>query len=316
MAEDQVEARCLMHSTGIGLFFSPSKTEQYRDRCKQGKRAHGPHARSCAPGAALDTIRIFIIFIILVGKGPGSYVIDYGWHAEAQRVHTHFDVFANGAFSTVANARVEQLRLGHAAHTRDDVAARARARGAAEQLSAVQQVVTHGVAARSVTLALPPRLRAAHTAGPGQTRLDGALGFATQLVFRAAAVLQRGAALGLVELHKGCDAVTRAPAPLAAQDRIARAHILSVRIVAIRLCLAVHDGLPAHETSPGATRRRARAHTSAEKQERAGERPRVRAGAPGGSHEPRHWRQGESWTIMRPCQGLRLAAPGCFQTMS
>lgn len=164
---------------------------------------------------------------------------------------------------------------------RDDAAARVGARGAAEQLTAVLQIVTHSCAARSVALALPPRLRAAHILGPGQAWLDGALGFAAQLVLCAAAVLQRRTALRLVELHKGCDAVARARAPSAAQHRVARAHVLSVRVMALWLCLAVHNSLPAHETAPRATRRRARAHASAEKQERAGERPRVRAGAPG-----------------------------------
>lgn len=61
----------------------------------------------------------------------------------------------------------------------DDAAARVGARGAAEELTAVLQVVTHGGTARSVALALPPRFRASHIPGPGQARLDGALGFAT-----------------------------------------------------------------------------------------------------------------------------------------
>lgn len=117
-------------------------------------------------------------------------------------MHAYFDVFTNSTLSAVANAGIEQLRLGQTAHMRDDAAARVRARGAAEQLTAVLQVVTHGGAARSVALALPPRLRAAHTAGPGQARLDGALGISTQIIVCAAAVLQRRAVFSLVKLHK------------------------------------------------------------------------------------------------------------------
>lgn len=109
------------------------------------------------------------------------------------------------------------------------------------------QIVVHGRAALLVPLALAPSLRAAGACSPGQAGLDGPLGAGAHRVVGAAAVLQSRPVFGQVELDERGDAVARTLLPLPVQHGSTRARVVFVRVIALGLALAVHDGLPAYQ---------------------------------------------------------------------
>lgn len=213
-------------------------------------------------------VRLVLVVGVRAVVGAAALVLD--GQVEAQHLHAALDELADGPLRAVAHARVQLLALGHLAHVCDHVPARVRANRAAEKFPAVVQVVVHGRAALLVALALAPSLRAAGAGSPGQARLDGPLGPCALLVVGAAAVLQRRAVLGQVELDQRRNAVARALLLLAAEHGPARATVVLVRVIALGLGLAVHDGLPAYE--PPAVGRRGHGRV-AEEQQQAAEKP-------------------------------------------
>lgn len=195
---------------------------------------------------------------------------------EAQRLHAVLDELADGSLRAVAQASVQLLTLGYFTHIRDHIPACVRAHRPAEKFPAVVQIVVHGGAALRVSLALVPGFRAAGAGSPGQAGLDGPLGVRAYRVVAAAAVLQRRAVLRQVELDERRDAVARTLLPIPVQHGAARTVIVIVRVIALRLGLAVQDGLPADQPPTVGRRRQGEA---ARKQEHTAERPNGSADA-------------------------------------
>lgn len=217
---------------------------------------------------------LFIIWIWAV-VGPAALVPNGG--VEAQRLHAGLDELADGSLRAVAHASVQLLTLGDFTHVGDHIPAGVRADRAAEKFPAVFQIVLHSRAALLVSLALAPGFRAAGAGSPGQTGLDGPLGARAHRVVGAAAVLQSRPAFGQIELDEGRDAVAGALLLLAVQHGAAGARVVFVRVMALGLGLAVHDGLPAYQ--PPTVGRRGHGQVG-KKQEHEAERPEGSADAP------------------------------------
>lgn len=105
-------------------------------------------------------------------------------------------------------------------------------------------IIAHGVSALSVSLALAPGFGATHAARFGQARLNGPFGLPAAGVRGAAAVLQRRAVFGQVQLNQRGDAVTGTFPPLTRQDGFACVQILIVRVMTFGLGMALSYCLP------------------------------------------------------------------------
>lgn len=215
-------------------------------------------------------VRFQEVFVVLFVGAAGLVPVRV---VEAQRLHSALHELADGPLSAVAHASVQLLTLRDLAHVGDHIPAGVRAPRPVKKFPAVVEIVVHGGAALRVSQALVPGRRAPGAGSPGQTGLDGPLGVRARRVVAAAAVLQRRAILGEVELDERGDAVARTLLPLPVQHRAARADVVLVRVIALGLGLAVHDGLPADQ--PPAVGRR-RQGEAGETQEQAAEGPRAR----------------------------------------
>lgn len=207
-----------------------------------------------------------------------------GWSVGAQRLHAVFDKLTDGPLRPVTRTSVQLLTLGDFTHIRDHISAGVRA-DPVEQLPAVGHVVVHRGAALRVSLALEPRLRAASAGSPGDAGLYGPLGALTHRVVGAAAVLQSRSVFGLVELHERGDAVAGTPSALPAQHGTTCAGVVLVRVIALGLELAVHDGFPAYQ--PPAVGRRSHRQVP-QKQKYTNEKPDRATDAPRQSARARH----------------------------
>lgn len=96
---------------------------------------------------------------------------------------------------------------------------------------------------------MPSGLGAAHGAGPRKARLDGLFGAPADWVQGAVAVLQSRTALGSVELNEGGYAVTWTLLTVPIDDRRAGIEVLVIRVMALRLSVALQDGFPADRTT-------------------------------------------------------------------
>ncbi len=184
--------------------------------------------------------------------GPAA-LIPHG-RVEAQRLHAALDELTDGPLRPVAHTSVQLLTLGYFTHIRDHIPAGVRADRPAEKFPAVVQIIVHRGAALLVSLALAPSLRAARAGSPGQTGLDGPFGARTHRIVGAAAVLQSRPVFGQIELNKRGDAVAGTLLPLSVEHGATCARVVFVRVIALGLGLAVHDGLPAYQ--PPTVRRR------------------------------------------------------------
>lgn len=240
--------------------------QQSQNGCQQGQNT----VRILESRSAFRVVWFVRLKHFVVGLFVGAAGLVPIRVVEAQRLHAVLDELADGSLRAVAHASVQLLTLGYFTHIRDHIPAGVRAHRAAEKFPAVVQVVVHGGAALRVSFALVPGFRAAGAGSPGQARLDGPLGARAERVVAAAAVLQRRAVLREVELDERRDAVARTLLPLPVQHRATRTVVVLVRVIALRLGLAVHDGLPADEPPTVGRRRQAEV---ARKQKHAAERP-------------------------------------------
>lgn len=136
-----------------------------------------------------------------------------------------------------------------------------------------------------VSLALAPSFCAAGAGSPRQTGLDGPLGPAAHLIVCAAAVLQSRSVFGQIELDERGDAMARTLLPLPFEHGATCARVVFVRVIALGLGLAVHDGLPAYQ--PPTVGRRGQGE-AAKNQKHATKRPNGSAGAPEQCARARH----------------------------
>lgn len=224
-------------------------------------------------GSAIRVHRIVLVQEVVVLLLVGAAGLVPVRVVETQRLHAALDELADGPLRAVAHASVQLLTLRDLAHVGDHIPAGVRAHRPVKKFPAVVEIVVHGGAALRVSLALVPGLRAPGAGSPGQTGLDGPLGVRARRVVAAAAVLQRRAVLGEVELDQRGDAVARTLLPLPSQHRAARAAVVLVRVIALGLGLAVHDGLPANQ--PPAVGRGSQGEVG-ERQEQASEGPQAR----------------------------------------
>lgn len=188
---------------------------------------------------------VFVVIWILAVVGPAALIPHGG--VEAQRLHAALDKLTDGPLRPVTHTSFQLLTLGYFTHVRDHIPAGACADRPAEKFPAVVQIIVHSGATLLVSLALAPSFRAAGAGSPGQTGLDGPLGPGAHLIVGAAAVLQSRSVFGQIELDERGDAMARALLPLPVKHGATCARVVFVRVIALGLGLAVHDGLPAYQ---------------------------------------------------------------------